>query len=75
MAIGSSVDNLTQVLMQTNQGGLTKDMISKELMTFGANGVYVFQGVRSRITKYIFDKWALHSMGMHCMVHITNIVV
>jgi hypothetical protein len=53
VAVGSSVDNLTQVLMQTlmNQGGLTKDMISKKLMTFSANGVYVFQGVRSRITK------------------------
>jgi hypothetical protein len=35
-------------------------MISKELMTFGANGVYVFQGVRSRITKYIFDEWVPH---------------
>ncbi len=39
--------------MQTlmNQGDLTKDTIGKKLMTFDANGVYVFQGVRSRITK------------------------
>jgi hypothetical protein len=34
-----------------NQGGLTKDMIGKKLMTFGANGVYVFQGVKLGITK------------------------
>ncbi len=35
------VDNLTQVLMQSlmNQGGLTKDMIGKRLMTFGAIGI------------------------------------
>ncbi len=40
VVVGSSVDNLTQVLLQSlmNQGGLTKDIISKRLMTFGANG-------------------------------------
>jgi len=56
VVVGSSVDNLTQVLMQTlmNQGGLTKDIIGKKLMTFGANGVYVFQGVRSRDYKIDF---------------------
>jgi hypothetical protein len=38
---GLGVDNLIQVLMQVlmNQGGLTKDMIGKRLMTFGANGL------------------------------------
>ncbi len=41
MVVGSSVDNLIQVLMQAlmNQGGLTKDMIGKKLLTFGANSV------------------------------------
>jgi hypothetical protein len=53
VVVQSSVDNLIQVCMQTlmNQGDLTKDTIGKKLMTFNANGVYVFQGVRSRITK------------------------
>jgi len=53
VVVQSSVDNLIQVRMQTlmNQGDLTKDTIGKKLMTFNANGVYVFQGVRSRITK------------------------
>jgi hypothetical protein len=44
--VRSSADNFIQVLMQAlmNQGGLTKDMIGKKLITFGANGVFVFQG-------------------------------
>jgi hypothetical protein len=58
-----------------NQGGLTKDMIGTRYMTFGVDGVYVFQGVKSRVTKHIFDGWALHSMGVHCMAYRTNLVV
>jgi hypothetical protein len=65
VVVGSGADNLTQVLMQAlmNQGGLTKDMIGKKLMIFGANGVYVFQGVRLGVTKLIFDAWVSLSMG------------
>jgi len=63
--------------MQTlmNQGGLVKDMIVNKLMTFGVNGVFVFQGVRSWVTKQIFDGWAPHSMGMHCMAHKSNLAI
>jgi hypothetical protein len=50
-------------------------MISKKLMTFGVDGVSIFQGVRSRVTKQISDGWAPHFMGVHCMVHRTNLVV
>jgi hypothetical protein len=50
-------------------------MISKKLMTFGIDVVYIFQGVKSRVTKQIFNGWALHSMGMHCMVHRTKLVI
>jgi hypothetical protein len=57
------------------QGGLTKDMIGKKLMTFGANGVSIFQGVKSRVTKQISDGWAPHSMGEHCMAHQTNLMI
>jgi hypothetical protein len=48
-----TTDKLTKVFMQAlmNQGGLSKDMIDKKLMTFGTNDVYVFQGVKSRVTK------------------------
>jgi hypothetical protein len=48
-----SVDNLTQVLMQVlmNQGGLFKELIGKKLMAFGVDGVYTFQGIKSRVIK------------------------
>ncbi len=75
--VGLGVNNSTQVLVQSlmNQGGLTKDIIGKRLMTFGVDGVYVFQGVRSRVTKHIYDGWAPHSMGMHCMAYRMNLAV
>jgi hypothetical protein len=73
----SSVDNLIQVLMEAlmTQGGLTKDMIGKMLMTFGANSVFIFQGVRSRVTKQISYGWAPHSMGEYCMACKTNLMI
>jgi hypothetical protein len=52
-AVGSGANNLTQVLMQAlmHERGLTKDLISKRLMAFGAKGVFVFQGTKSSVTK------------------------
>jgi hypothetical protein len=44
-------------------------------MTFGVDGVFIFQGVKSRLTKQISNGWVLHSMGVHCMVHKTNLVI
>ncbi len=77
MVVGLNVDNLIHVLMQSlmNQGGLTKDMIGKRFMTFGVDGVYVSQVAKSRVTKHIYDGWAFHSMGVHCMAYKTNLVV
>jgi hypothetical protein len=53
VVVRSSVDNLTQMLMQSlmNQGSLSKDMVGKKFMTFGADGVFVFQNVKLRVTK------------------------
>jgi hypothetical protein len=52
MCGGSSDDNLIQILMQAlmHEGGLMKYLIGKKLMTFGANGVFVFQGIKSDVT-------------------------
>jgi hypothetical protein len=48
VVVGLSVDNLTQVPMEAlmHEGGLTTNLIGKKLMTFGANGVSFFQGVK-----------------------------
>jgi hypothetical protein len=62
-----------QALM--HEGILMKDLISKKLMTFGVDGVFVFQSIRSGVIWQLFDGWAPHSMGVHYMVHKTNLVV
>jgi PII-like signaling protein len=43
-----SVDNFTQILMETlmHEGGLMANLIDKKLMTFGADGVSIFQGIK-----------------------------
>jgi hypothetical protein len=42
-----------QILM--DQGGLTKDLISIKLMTFGADGVFIFQGTKLGAIRQISD--------------------
>jgi hypothetical protein len=77
VAVGLGVDNLTQIPMQTlmHERGLMKFLIGKRLMTFGVDGVFVFQDIRSSVIIQIVDGWAPHFMGVHCMAHITNLVV
>jgi hypothetical protein len=60
-----------QVLM--HQGSLTKDLIGIKFMTFGADGVSVFGGTKLGVIRQIFDAWAPHSRGVHCMAHRTNL--
>jgi hypothetical protein len=77
VVVGSGVNNLIQVFMQAlmHEGGLTKKLIGKKLMTFSVNGVFVFQSIRSIVTQQIFNGWVPHSMGVCCMAHITNLRV
>jgi hypothetical protein len=62
-----------QALM--HEGGLTKDLIGKKLMTFSAYGVSIIQGIRSGVIQQISEGWVSHSMGVHCMAHRTNLIV
>jgi hypothetical protein len=39
------------------------------MITFGANGVNVFQGLKFGITIQIRESWALFNLGMHCVSH------
>jgi len=77
VVVGSGANNLIQVLMQAlmHEGGLMKNLIGKKLMTFSANGVFVFQSTRSSVIQQISNGWAPHSMGVHCKAHITNLGV
>jgi hypothetical protein len=56
-------------------GGVPRNQIAEKLICFGANGVNVFQGTKSGVTKQIKENYAPHSIGVHCMSHRTNLVV
>jgi hypothetical protein len=52
-----------------------KKNLSKKFLCFGIDGVNVFQGGKTRITKQIKDSWAPFSMGVHCVACRTNLVI
>jgi hypothetical protein len=56
-------------------GGVSKEELSKNLLCFGADGMNVFQGSKTKMTKQIKDSWAPISMGVHCVAHHTNLAV
>jgi hypothetical protein len=54
-------------------GGLFYTNVVVKLMSFRANGVNVFQGVNNGVTHIMQSKYSLHSKGIHCMAHYTNL--
>jgi hypothetical protein len=56
-------------------GELNKEEPSKKLLCFGVNGGNVFQGSKTKVTKQIKDFLAPFLMGVHCVIHCTNLVV
>jgi hypothetical protein len=57
------------------KGALNKKDIFMKLVSFGANGVIVFQGIKSDATMQIQEKYAPHMVGVHCITQHTNLVV
>ncbi len=70
-------DNLTKVIMKVLiiGGGVLRDQIAQKLICFGVDGVNVFQGANSGVTKQMKENYAPHSIKVHCMVHRTNLAV
>jgi hypothetical protein len=56
-------------------GELNREELFKKLLCFGLDGLNVFQGSRTRVTKQIKDSQAPFSMGLHCVTHRTNLRV
>jgi hypothetical protein len=56
-------------------GKLTREDMSKMILSFGINVVNVFQGGKKRMTKQIKDSWAPFSIGVHYVVHRTNLAI
>jgi hypothetical protein len=56
-------------------GGLSNVVIVAKLISFGANGMNVFQGVRNGVIHQMKDMYSPCLGGIHCMVHHTNLAM
>jgi len=56
-------------------GVLSMKELSKKFLCFGVDGVNVFQGSKTKVTKQNKDLWASFSMGVHCVAHCINLVI
>jgi hypothetical protein len=74
---GASSANLLSTLLEAMEayGGLPPSEIAGKLISFGADGVSVFQGVRTGVIVQLKDSHAPFVMEIHCMSHRTNLVV
>jgi hypothetical protein len=50
-------------------GSFPQNQIAQQLICFGVDGVNVFQGTRTSVTKQIHDNYVPYSLGIHCMAH------
>jgi hypothetical protein len=48
--------------------------IAHKLIYFGVDGINVFQGTRTNVTKQLHENYVPNSLGVHCMAHHTNFV-
>jgi hypothetical protein len=73
---GFGSNNLIEVIMATMMKGglLTREDVAKNLC-FHVDGVFFFQGGKTRLIKQIKEAWAPFSMGVHCVTHRTNLAV
>jgi hypothetical protein len=74
---GASSATMLKTLLETLEqyGGLPGPEIAAKFVSFGGNGVSVFQGVRTGVTIQLKEKHAPFVYGMHCMSHRTNLAV
>jgi hypothetical protein len=74
---GASSANLLSTLLKAMEAysGLPPSEIAKKLISFGANGVLVFQGVRTGVTVQLKENHSPFVLEMHCMSHRTNLAV
>ncbi len=55
--------------------GVSNTNVVAKLLSFGANSVNVFQGVKNGVTRQLQDKYAPHLESIHCMAHCTNLAM
>jgi hypothetical protein len=67
-----TADHLTVVNIEKD-GGVKSDDLGGELLCFAADGVTVFQGALTGVTKQLYTKHAPFSIGVHCFSHRVNL--
>ena len=72
---GATASIITTVIIGalTADGGVTDADIAQKLLSFGADGVNAFQGLKTGVTSQIKEKFAPFSTGVHCCAHRLNL--
>jgi hypothetical protein len=50
-------------------GGLLESDLVSKLISFGANGVSIFQGAKRSVTTQLKEKFAPYMLEVHCVAH------
>ena len=70
-------DNLTSVIIKALKpnGGVASIAISSRLLCFEEDGIKAFQGIYTRMTKQLKDKWSAFMSAMHDMAHMHDMAL
>ncbi len=73
---GGGSNNLTTMLVDSIAiyGGLSEGDLASRLVCFVADGVIVFQGLKTRVTMQFTNKHAPFVTGLHYIAHKCNLV-
>ncbi len=74
---GTTFDSMTHLIIEVLiiEGGLEKEIMASWLVSFGVDGVLVFQSISTSITMQLHNEYAPHMVGVHYMVHCTNLAM
>jgi hypothetical protein len=56
-------------------GGLGKEIMASGLVSFGVDGVLVFQNINTSVTMQLHNEYASHMVGVYYVAHCTNLVM
>ncbi len=71
------IDSLTLLIMNSlmTLGDLKEENIASRLVCFGANGVNTLQGFKFGIKVQVQHQCGSNFIGVHCIVHWTNLAI
>jgi len=49
--------------------------MASQLVSFGVDGVFVFQSVNTSVTMQLHNGYASHMVGVHYIAHYTNLAM